>query len=153
MRRHTRRAWAPHRVVQVSSEFGDQLDLDAGAHRNLGDAKGAAGMGTLFRAKHFGEQLTGAIGHQVLLGEVTGRVHQAHHLHDALDAVQVAAGGRMQRAQQVHGHGACGGLAFFGADVLAELRGPWLAVLARNMAGEEHQVAGLHVGHVGGRRH
>ena len=31
-------------------------------------------------AKHLAQQLAGAVGHQVLLGEVAGGVHQAHHL-------------------------------------------------------------------------
>ena len=103
-------------------------------------------------AKHLAQQFAGAIGHQVLLGEITGGVHQAHHLDDALDAVQVPA----CQAQQP-----CSvpirsmvlwrvrGLAFFGCDVLAKLRSPGLPSLAGDMAAQEDTSAGLHIGHIG----
>jgi hypothetical protein len=42
----------------------------------------------------------------------------------------------MQGAHEVDGHGACGGLAFFGADVAAKLCGPGLAVLAGDVAAQ-----------------
>ncbi|MNG17026.1 hypothetical protein D3C84_1009840 [compost metagenome] len=106
-------------------------------------------MRALFGAEHFGEELAGAVGHQMLFGEGADRVHEAHHLDDALDLVQVAHG-RVQRAEQVDGDGARGLLAFVGADVGAELADPDLAVLLGDVARQEHEVAGLHERHVGG---
>ena len=44
-------------------------------------------------AEDFGDQLRGAVRHQMMLGEFAGRIDQAHQLDDALDACQVAAAG------------------------------------------------------------
>src|SRR6218665_1727768 len=106
-------------------------------------------------AKQADEQFAGAVGHQVLFGEVAGAVDQAQQLDDALDAVQITATGGLQRAQQIDGDSAGCGLAFFGADVAAQLRHPGFAVLAGDMAAQEHQRAGLYIGHIrgGGYRH
>jgi hypothetical protein len=49
--------------------------------------------------------------------------------------------GGLQRAQQVHGHGAGSGLAFFGGHRQAQLADPGLAALLGDVAGQEHQVA------------
>jgi hypothetical protein len=40
----------------------------------------------------------------------------------------------VQRAQQVDGHGACGQLAFFGGDVLAEITGLTLTNVATKLS-------------------
>ena len=120
---------------QAQRDFGDQLDLDAGAQRDLRHAERAARMRALV-AEHLGQQLGAAVGHQMLLGEVGRAVDQAHHLDDALDLVQVAHRG-VQRAHQVDRHRARGGLAFFGVDVAAELADPGLAVALGDVAGEK----------------
>jgi hypothetical protein len=75
-------------------------------------------------AEHFADQFGRAVGHQVLLGEVLGRVHQAHQLDDAHDAVQVAAAGVLQGADQVDRDRTRGGLAVFEFQVAAELALP-----------------------------
>jgi hypothetical protein len=61
-------------------------------------------MGTYFGAEHLAQQLAAAVGDQVLLGEVTCGVDQAHHFDDALDLVQVAHCS-VQGAHQINGHG------------------------------------------------
>ncbi|MNT81472.1 hypothetical protein D3C71_2080860 [compost metagenome] len=61
-------------------------------------------MGAFFWAEHLGDQLAGAVGDEVLLGEVFRAVDQAHQLDDALDAVEVSAHGRLQGAHQVNGN-------------------------------------------------
>ncbi|MNE97650.1 hypothetical protein D3C80_1960300 [compost metagenome] len=57
---------------------------------------------------------------------------------------------RLQRGQQVDGDRARCGLAGLGIDVLAQLAGPYLAVLAGDMARQEHGVAGLRGHYIGG---
>ena len=104
-------------------------------------------------AEDFAQQFAAAVGDQMLLGVAGAGVDQAHDLDDALDAIQIAAAGMLQRAHQIHGHGAGCLLAFFGRHVLAQLADPGLAVLLGDMAAEEHQIAGLHIGQVGGCRH
>src|SRR6185369_14090566 len=111
----------------TSSNFRDQLDLDTRSRRDLSDAERAAGVRAPV-AEYLAQQLAGAIGHQVLLGEIGRRVDQAHHLDDALDLAQVAHGS-LQRAHEVDRDRAGGGLALFGVHVLAELADPGLAVL------------------------
>ena len=60
------------RSLEVSRiQLGNQLDLNAGTQRNLGYAEGAAGMRT-GGTEHLTQQFTGAIGDQMLLGEVAG---------------------------------------------------------------------------------
>ena len=58
----------------------------------------------------------------------------------------------MQRAHQVDGDGAGGCLAFFGADVFAELADDDLAVFFGQVAADKNQISGLHKGQVGGCR-
>ncbi len=55
--------------MQGSADFSDQVDLDAGAQRNLRHAEGRAGM-LAGVAENFAEQFGGAIGDQVVLGEI-----------------------------------------------------------------------------------
>ena len=130
-----------------SGHLGNQLDLDAGAHRDLRHAEGAAGMGAAL-AEHLAQQLGAAVGHQVLFGVVAGAVDQAHHLDDAGDGVEVAHG-RVQGAQQVDGDGAGGELAGGGVGVAAELADPGLAVAFGDVARQEHQLAAANEGHIG----
>mgnify|MGYP000511679598 CR=1 FL=1 len=85
-------AHPPRRLVTDSGQFGDQLDLDAGTQRNLRHAKGAARMRAGV-SEDLAEQFRAAVGDQMLFGEGRGRVDQAHDLDDALDAVEVGAGG------------------------------------------------------------
>jgi len=134
--------------MRRSGDFGDQLDLHAGAQRNLRHAERAAGV-LAGVAEDLDEQFRGAVGHQVLLRVLQRRIHQAHHLDDALDAAEVAAQVARQRGQQVDGDGARGGLALLGGHVGAELADPGLAVLLGDMARQEHQVAGLRGHHIG----
>src|SRR5207245_7060702 len=86
-----------------SGDLSDQIDLDARTHRDLHNTEGAAGMRALF-GEHLAQQIRASVGDEVLFGEIGGAVDEAHHLHDALDLVQVA-DGRVQRAQQVDGDG------------------------------------------------
>src|ERR1700682_1499388 len=91
-------------AASALSHFGDQLDLDARAERNLRDAEGRARMLAAL-AENVGEQLGCAVGHEMLLGEVERRVDEAHHLDDACHAVQVA-DVRVQRRDEVDRDGA-----------------------------------------------
>ena len=101
------------------------------------------------RSENFAEQFGRAIGYQMVLGEVGGRIDQACQLDDTLDAIQIATAGRLQRSNQVDRDGARSLLAFFGRDVLAQLTDPWLAVFLGNMTRQKYSVAGLYMHHVG----
>ena len=59
-----------------SCDLGDQLDLDAGAERQLGHAVGAARMRALL-GEDLAEQLGAAVGDEVVLGEVGRAVDEA----------------------------------------------------------------------------
>ena len=60
------------RSLEVSRiQLGNQLDFNAGTQRNLGYAKGTAGMRT-GGAKDFTQQFAGTVGDQMLLGELAG---------------------------------------------------------------------------------
>ena len=102
------------RPVLFSGDFGDQFDFHAGTQRDLRHAEGAAGVRALV-AKHLAQQFAGAVGHQMMFGEVGAGVDQRHELDDALDAMEITHRG-LQRAHQVDGDGTRGGLAFLGAS-------------------------------------
>ncbi len=59
-----------------------------------------------FFAKDLQQQRRGAIGDNMLLGIVRRGVHQAHHLDDSRDPVEITER-CMQRAKQIDGHGSC----------------------------------------------
>ena len=61
--------WARARAAPSFGGLGDQLDLDAGAERQLGDAVGAARMRAAL-GEDFAEQLGAAVGDQVVLDEI-----------------------------------------------------------------------------------
>jgi len=63
----------------LGSNFGDQLDLNAGAKWNLGDAERTSGMASIC-TEHFVQQLGGTIGDDVLLGKAWSAVDQDHDL-------------------------------------------------------------------------
>jgi hypothetical protein len=92
------------------------------------------------------EELRGAVGDEVLLGERGRAVHQHQQLHDAADAIQVARRG-FERAEEVDRDRARGSLAGGGVELLTQLAGPRDAIALRNVAGEEDQVAGPHPRH------
>ena len=131
------------------TDLRNHLDLHTRPHRNLRHTEGAAGVGALV-AEYLTNQLAGAVGHQMLLGESGRGVDQAHQLDDARDFLQVAHR-RLQGAQQVDGNGAGGLLAFGGGHVLAQLADPGLAVFFGDVAADEDEVAGAHEGNVGRR--
>ena len=129
-----------------SSHFGNQFDFDAAAHRQLCDPKGAACVGAFF-AKNLANQGAATVGYQMLFGEATGRVDQAHDFDNALDCVQIAHGG-MQGAHQVNGHSACCQLGFGGGHVEPQLTHPWFAVFFGDVTAQKNQVTGLHKRHI-----
>ena len=60
----------------VLRHFRNQFNFDARTQRDLRHAKGAAGMRSRLSAKHLADELAGTVGHQMLLGEIAGGVHQ-----------------------------------------------------------------------------
>src|SRR5664280_2421189 len=95
---------ARSRAVRGPCRFDDELDLDAGAERKLGDAEGAARMRALF-GEDLAEQLRAAVGDEMVLGEVGRAVDEAGDANDPLDLVEIADGG-VQGAEQIDGDGA-----------------------------------------------
>ena len=69
---------------------GHEFNLNARTHGQLGNPKGRAGMLTPW-AQHVEQQLTAAIGDQVLLGIQCRAVDLAHDFDDFIDLVQVLA--------------------------------------------------------------
>src|SRR5882672_5015014 len=129
------------RLLMVGrSYFDDELDLDARPHRQLGDAECAAGMRAAF-PEHRDEELRATVRDQVLLGEIAGRIDEAQRLHDTLDLVE-AAERILKRREQIERNRVRRGLAVGGRHVPAELPGPWPAVLARDVPGDEQEIAG-----------
>ena len=121
--------------------FGDQLDLDAGAHRQLRDAEGAARMraGSARTPRpSSSEQPLVTRCCSVNVGALLTRLIT---LTMRWTLVQVAER-RVQRAQQVDRDRARRRLACFGGHVRAELADPGLAVLLGDVPGQEDQVAG-----------
>lgn len=134
----------------TSVDLSNHLNLNASPQRNLRHAKRTAGV-LASVTKYFSQQFAAPVGHQVMFGEVAGRVDQAREFDDALDFVQVT-NGSVQRAHQVYGDRSRRRLAFFRGDVFAELADDDLAVSFGEMAAQEDQVAGLHERHIGGSR-
>ena len=101
-----------------------------------------------FGAEDFTKELARAVGHQVLLGEIAGGVHQRHDLDNAFDLVQVAHRS-VQGTHQVDRDRTRCRFALLGGGVFAQLADPGLAVFFGDVAAQEHELAGLHKGHVG----
>jgi hypothetical protein len=66
----------------ILAQLSNQLNFDAGAKRDLGNTEGASRMLAEI-AEDFAEKFGSAVGHEVLLGEGRGAVHQHHQLDDA----------------------------------------------------------------------
>ena len=118
---------APLRRVGLV-QLGDQPDLDPGAHGDLRPPKALrvlAGVAKNPPISSLAPLVTGAARCS------RWSIDQAHQLDDALDAVQVAAGGCVQRAHEFDGNGACRGLCLLRWPCSGGPAGlPGLAVLA-----------------------
>jgi 2-amino-4-hydroxy-6-hydroxymethyldihydropteridine diphosphokinase len=68
-------AWCQSLLANRLGQLGDQFNLDTSAQGNLCHAEGATRVGTRV-AKHLHQQLAGAVGDQVLLGEIARGVNQ-----------------------------------------------------------------------------
>ena len=88
----------------------------------------------------------------MVFGVIGAGVDQAHHFHDALDAVQVAAGGDMQGTQQVNGDRSSRNLTQSCVHIGAQLSDPRVAVLLGDMAADKHQIPCLYKGNIGSNR-
>ena len=135
-----------------SADFGDQLDLDAGAHRDLRHAEGAARMRALRRRRprpnsSLAPLVTRCCSVKSAV-ELTRLISLTMRL--TLFRSPTAACSVPSRSMAM-ARAAC--LPSSVSMLGAELADPGLAVLAGDVAGQEHQVAGLHEGHVGGGGH
>ena len=104
-------------------------------------------------AEHLDEQLRGAVGDQMLLGERRVARDEDRELHDPPDVRQLA-GGRLQLGEDVHRARARAALSRVNWHPAAELAGrDQLAALERELPGDVDEITGAHPGHVrGGRR-
>jgi hypothetical protein len=99
-------------------------------------------------AEDFGEQFGGAVGDEMLLVERRGAVHQHEQLDDAPDRIEVA-GRCFKSSQQIDGDPARGLFAVRRGEIRAELPGPGLAILLRDMTGDEDQIPAAQERHKG----
>ena len=95
------------------------------------------------------EQLRGAVGDQVVLGERRRAVDERHQLHDPRDPVEVSDRG-VQRAHQLDRDRPGRRLPLGGGQPRAELPHPRLPVLPRDVPRHVDEVPGAHEGNVDG---
>src|SRR5690606_31520704 len=80
----------------------DGVDLDGGVEGKCRHADGGAGVFSGF-AENVGDEVGGAVDHQVLLGEVGRGGDEAVELEDTADAAEVAAKSRLRLCEDVDG--------------------------------------------------
>ena len=81
--------------------------------------------------------------------ELGAGVDQAHHFHNAFNAVQVATCGHVQGTQQVDGNRTSRNLTQGSVHIGAQLSYPRVAVLLGDMAADKHQIPCLYKRNIG----
>lgn len=134
-----------------AEEFEHPLHLDRRIGRQGGDTHGVAGMPPGL-AENLHRGVGRAVHHLGLLDEVGPGGDEAAQAHHAAHPVQIPAAGRAELGEQVEEALPGGALAILDADGLAELANPAkLAIQRRQLAGDHHEIAGDHIGHVIGQ--
>src|SRR5882724_9821832 len=121
-----------------SADFGDEIDLDAGVQRELRAVRRAHRRG--LGAEDLQEQIGRAVRDEVVIGEAGGAVHEDGQLHEPPDASQVA-DRPVERTEEIDRDAPRRGGRLLPRDLRSDPAGPGDAVLLRDVAREEDQLA------------
>ena len=88
-------------MAAMSARFDDRLDFDGDAAWQGSDADRRAGVPAAF-AENIGQEIRGAVHHEMRIGEIRDGVDEADHLYEAHDALEIAER-RLQLREDVDG--------------------------------------------------